>query len=118
MYNNENIFAKILRGEVSCDKIYEDQYVYCFEDINPQAPVHLLVIPKGPYTCYSDFVARASSEEILAFFRAIEKITSIAKLDQNGYRLITNNGADADQLVPHFHFHILAGKKLGPKIVE
>jgi histidine triad (HIT) family protein len=112
MYDNNNIFAKILRAEALCDKIYEDDYVFAFEDINPQAPVHILIIPKGPYKDFAHFSTQASTEELTNFFRVIPEIAAIAKINISGYRLITNNGTDAKQLVPHFHIHMLGGKKL------
>jgi diadenosine tetraphosphate (Ap4A) HIT family hydrolase len=118
MYDNNNIFAKILRNEIKCDKIYEDQYALAFADISPQAPVHILVIPKGAYICFADFSSNASEKEISGFFKAVGIVAKNAKLDESGYRLITNNGRDADQVVPHFHVHILGGKNLGPKLVK
>jgi diadenosine tetraphosphate (Ap4A) HIT family hydrolase len=118
MYDNNNIFAKILRNEIKCDKLYEDEFALAFEDINPQAPIHILVIPKGSYICFADFSGNASAQEISGFFKAVGIVAKNAKLEEPGYRLITNNGKDADQVVPHFHIHILGGKNLGPKLVK
>ncbi|MCK5519169.1 MAG: histidine triad nucleotide-binding protein [Alphaproteobacteria bacterium] len=112
-YDTNNIFAKILRGEIPCKKIYEDNHVLAFHDITPKAPVHILVIPKGAYTDLSDFTKRAKSEEITALFRAFGQIASDNGLDQKGYRMISNNGTDGGQEVPHLHLHLLGGRELG-----
>ena len=119
-YDKENIFAKILRGEIPCDKIYEDEYVLSFKDIRPQAPSHALVIPKGEYIDINDFSANASDEEIVGFNRAISNVADILGISEKsgggGYRLIANAGKDAHQEVPHLHFHLLAGRPLGPMV--
>ncbi len=112
-YDSENIFAKILRGEIPTDRIYEDEFAVAFNDISPAAPSHLLVIPKGEYISFDDFSAKANAEEIAGFFGAVRKVAHEAGLAESGYRLITNHGADADQTVPHFHVHILGGKQMG-----
>jgi histidine triad (HIT) family protein len=112
MYNNNNTFAKILRGEIPCNKIYEDECVLAFEDINPKAPVHLLIIPKNPYKDFAHFSTHAPAEELASYFKAIPEIAAIAKVHISGYRLITNNGKDARQLIPHFHLHMLGGIQL------
>ena len=115
-YDDNNIFAKILRGEIPCDKIYEDDHVLAFKDINPQAPVHVLVIPKGAYETMADFGSNASEAEIVAFYRAVSKISEDLGVAENGFRAISNVGSDGCQEVPHFHMHILAGAKIGPLV--
>ncbi|MEI8320533.1 MAG: HIT domain-containing protein [Alphaproteobacteria bacterium] len=112
-YDPENIFAKILRSEIPCKKVYEDDYALAFADIFPKAPLHILVIPKGAYTCFSDFSQRASDPEIVGFFKAVECVTQQTGAHKDGYRLISNKGANAHQEVPHFHVHVLGGKSLG-----
>ena len=111
-YDNQNIFAKILRGEIPSTSLYEDEHVLAFPDIAPQAPVHILVIPKGAYVSIDDFGAKASAEEITAFYRAVSKIAADHGLSENGYRVIANTGNHGGQEVPHFHAHILGGEKL------
>lgn len=113
-YDDNNIFAKILRGEIPNSTVYEDEHVLAFEDINPQAPVHILVIPKGRYIAIDDFGANATAEEIKAFHAAISKIVKEKALDKEGFRVISNTGLNGGQEVPHYHAHILAGKRLGP----
>jgi len=115
-YDENNIFAKILRGEIPCDKIYEDDHALAFNDINPQAPTHVLVIPKGAYVSFDDFSRDAPDEEIAGFFRAAGKIARDLGAVDPGYRILANNGPDAHQEVPHFHLHIFAGKNLGRMI--
>lgn len=112
-YDSSNIFARILRGEIPCKKVYEDDFALAFNDIAPQAPIHILVIPKGPYANFTDFTATATPEEIVGFNKAI--IQTIASVDglTGGYRLLSNTGSDAGQEVPHYHVHILAGRVLG-----
>ena len=112
-YDNTNIFAKILREEIPCVKVYEDRFCLAFNDINPQAVVHILVIPKGEYISMDDFSSKASSEEIYAFFKAVGEVARLAEVDSSGYRIISNHGPDSHQEVPHFHVHILAGEKIG-----
>lgn len=112
-YDNQNIFAKILRGEIPCDKVYEDDNVLAFNDIAPQAPVHVLVIPKGAYVSQTDFGANASEAEIAAFYQAVSHIVQEKNLTGEGFRCITNTGDHGGQEVPHFHLHILGGKPLG-----
>ncbi len=107
-YDRENIFAKILRGEIPCDKVYEDEYALSFKDINPQAPVHVLVIPKGEFVSMADFSANATPEVITGFFRAVGEVARQLGLEEGGYRLIANTGDNAHQEVPHLHFHILS----------
>lgn len=108
-YDNNNIFAKILRGEIPSKKIYEDDNVFCFEDISRAAPIHWLVIPKKGYSDFTDFTSNASSQEISNFFNSVNKIIKENNLNKNGFRLITNNGKNGGQSVFHFHVHILSG---------
>lgn len=115
-YDPENIFAKILRGEIPCDKVYEDEHALAFHDINPQAPTHVLVIPKGPYVSNDDFTAAASDAEILGFFRAVGHVARDLGVADPGYRLIANTGDEGGQEVPHFHVHICGGRTLGRMI--
>lgn len=112
-YDPENIFAKILRGEIPCGKVYEDDHVLAFNDINPQAPTHVLVIPKGAYASFDEFSAKASDAEIVAFNRAVGKIARDLNVAEDGYRLIANTRQNGRQDVPHLHVHIIAGKQLG-----
>jgi histidine triad (HIT) family protein len=116
-YDNQNIFAKILRGEIPCDKIYENDHVLAFKDINPQAKIHVLVIPKGAYVNMDDFSQNAKNDEIVALTRALGEVTKIVGLSSysegKGYRYIGNNGPDGGQEVPHLHFHIIGGEPLG-----
>lgn len=115
-YDRDNVFAKILRGEIPCNKVYEDEHVLAFHDINPQTPVHVLVVPKGAYVSLDDFSQSASAEEIAALVRAAGKIARDLGVAEPGYRILANNGPDANQEVPHLHFHIFAGKPLGRMI--
>ena len=112
-YDDDNIFAKILRGDIPCDTVYEDEHSLAFHDIQRQAPVHVLVIPKGAYVSMDDFTAKASDAELASFSRAIGQAARDLGVVENGYRIIANNGEDAHQEVPHLHMHILAGRKLG-----
>jgi diadenosine tetraphosphate (Ap4A) HIT family hydrolase len=115
-YDRNNIFARILRGEIPCKKVFEDQHTLAFNDINPQTPTHILVIPKGEYVSFDDFSAKATPEEIAAYVRAIGKIARDAGVAESGYRLLANHGKDAHQEVPHLHIHIFAGRDLGRMI--
>lgn len=115
-YDDQNIFAKILRGEIPCNKVYEDDHVLAFRDIAPQAPVHILVIPKGAYVSIDDFGAHAGADEIKAFFAAVAKIAGEQGLTDGGFRTIANTGLNGGQEVPHFHLHLLGGKKIGPMV--
>ena len=110
-YDESNIFARILRGEIPCGKVYEDEWVLAFNDIRPQAPVHVLVIPKGPYVSWDDFTAKASDAEIAGFTRAVGKVTRQLELDGPGYRLMVNMGGHGHQEVPHLHVHIFGGRQ-------
>jgi diadenosine tetraphosphate (Ap4A) HIT family hydrolase len=113
-YDDNNIFAKILRGDIPCRKIFENEHALVFHDINPAAPVHALVMPKGKYVSAADFNASASAAEITGFYRAVSHAAGLLGVAETGYRLISNAGPDSHQEVPHYHVHILGGRKLGP----
>ncbi|CAH0495816.1 histidine triad nucleotide-binding protein [Novosphingobium sp. CECT 9465] len=117
-YDDQNIFAKILRGEIPNKTIYQDDFALAFHDINPQAPTHVLVIPTGAYVSWDDFSARASDAEIAGFVRAVGKVARDMGLVAPGYRLLSNAGTDSHQEVPHLHVHLFAGKPLGPMLVR
>jgi histidine triad (HIT) family protein len=117
-YDDSNIFARILRGELPANKVYEDEHVLAFHDINPLAPAHILVIPKGAYVSWDDFSAKASDAEIAAFVRASGRIAREAGLVQRGYRVLANTGPNSGQEVPHLHLHIFAGRPLGPMLAR
>ena len=117
-YDDQNIFARILRGEIPNRTVYEDQWALAFDDINPQAPVHVLVIPKGAYVSWDDFSANAPEEEIAGFIRAVGHVAREAGLTQPGYRLLANTGLNAHQEVPHLHVHLFAGRPLGPMLAR
>ncbi len=112
-YDSMNVFARILRGEIPCEKLYEDEFALAFPDIRPAAPCHVLVIPKAAYISIADFGAKASPEEITGFFCAVSLVAKRLGVEEAGYRVISNAGPDSHQEVPHFHVHILAGRKLG-----
>lgn len=112
-YDDSNIFAKILRNEIPCTKVYEDAWALAFRDINPQAPTHVLVLPKGKYCSFADFSATASVEEIAGFIRAVGKVAKDLGLEAPGYRLLFNMGEDSGQEVPHLHVHLFGGRPLG-----
>jgi len=116
-YDDQNIFAKILRNEIPCQKVFEDDYAIAFHDINPQGPIHVLVIPKAPYVSYADFAATAPAELIAGFSRAVAATAKQLGLEETGYRLIANMGPDSHQMVPHYHVHIIGGRPLGHMIV-
>jgi len=115
-YDNDNIFAKILRGEIPCDKVFEDEHALAFRDINPQAPVHVLVIPKGAYVNMDDFSSTASDAEIVGYIRAVGQVARDLGVVDAGFRTLANNGVDAHQEVPHLHIHVFAGCNLGRMI--
>src|SRR5438067_3930372 len=115
-YYRTNVFARILRGELPCNKVYEDEHVLAFRDINPQAPVHIVLMPKGEYTSVDDFSEKASEAEQAAFARAIGRIAHAEGVAETGYRILANHGAAAHQDVPHFHLHLFAGRDLGPML--
>jgi diadenosine tetraphosphate (Ap4A) HIT family hydrolase len=117
-YDENNIFARILRGEIPCTKVYEDEHALAFLDINPQAPVHILVIPRGQYVSWDDFSERGSAEEIAGFVRACGTVARKKGLVAPGYRLLANVGRNGGQEVPHLHVHLLGGGPLGPMIVR
>jgi diadenosine tetraphosphate (Ap4A) HIT family hydrolase len=117
-YDDSNIFARILRGELPCNKVHEDDFSLAFHDINPQAPTHILVIPKGPYVSWDDFSARGSEAEIAGFVRAVGQVARDLGLVAPGYRLLANVGFDSHQEVPHLHVHLFAGQKLGPMLAR
>jgi histidine triad (HIT) family protein len=115
-YDPDNIFARILRGDIPANRVYEDDHALAFHDINPQAPTHILVIPRGAYVSWDDFSARASDAEIAGFVRAVGHVAREAGHVEPGYRLLANIGRDAHQEVPHLHVHIFAGRPLGPML--
>jgi histidine triad (HIT) family protein len=117
-YDPNNIFAKILRGEIPSNKVYEDEHALAFHDINPQAPHHILVIPKGAYVSWDDFAAKGSDAEIAGFVRAVGQVAREAGMVAPGYRLLANIGQDAHQEVPHLHVHVFAGRPLGPMLAR
>jgi len=116
-YDTNNIFAKILRGEIPCDKVFENDHALAFNDISPQAKVHVLVIPKGAYTDVDDFSKNASKDEIASLMQAVAEVCKIKKVSLteggNGFRLIANTGPDGSQEVPHFHYHVMGGEPMG-----
>ena len=117
-YDENNIFARILRGEIPSRKVYEDFFALAFHDIGPQAPVHILVIPKGPYVSWDDFAERGSADEIAGFVRAVGKVARDQGLVAPGYRLLANVGAHGGQEVPHLHVHIFGGRSMGPMLAR
>jgi histidine triad (HIT) family protein len=117
-YDNNNIFARILRGELPSSQVYEDDQVLAFNDIHPLAPTHILVIPKGSYVSWDDFSEKASDEEIAGFVRAVGKIARDAGLVEQGYRVLANVGPNSNQEVPHLHLHIFGGRPLGPMLAR
>lgn len=117
-YDDANIFARILRGEIPCREVYRDEHALAFHDINPQAPHHILVIPTGAYVSWDDFSARASEGEIAGFIRAVGHVARAAGFVEPGYRLLANIGKHGHQEVPHLHVHIFAGQPLGPMLAR
>jgi diadenosine tetraphosphate (Ap4A) HIT family hydrolase len=117
-YDDSNIFARILRSELPCKKVYEDEHALAFHDINPQAPIHILVIPKGPYVSWDDFSARAPDGEIAGFIRAVGHVARTQGLVAPGYRLLANTGPNSHQEVPHLHVHIFGGRPLGAMLAR
>ena len=114
MYDDNNIFAKILKKEIPCNKVYEDEYSLFFHDINPQAKIHVLGIPKKRCVDFYDFIEKADSEYISSFFASIKLVIKTLGIKESGFRIVSNSGSDGGQEVPHFHIHILAGEKIGP----
>lgn len=117
-YDDANIFARILRGELPCSKVYEDEFALAFHDIRPQAPVHVLVIPKGQWVSWDDFTARADDGEIAGFMRSVGAVTRLLELDKPGYRLLVNMGGHGHQEVPHLHVHIFGGRQFFKMIAD
>jgi diadenosine tetraphosphate (Ap4A) HIT family hydrolase len=112
-YDDQNVFARILRGEIPCKRVDENEHALAFHDINPQAPVHVLVIPKGRYVSIADFSASAREAEVAGFWRLVGAVAKAQGLEAGGYRVLTNMGADGGQEVPHFHVHIFGGRRIG-----
>jgi diadenosine tetraphosphate (Ap4A) HIT family hydrolase len=117
-YDPNNVFARILRGEIPCTKVHETEHALAFHDIHPQAPVHVLVVPKGAYVSWADFARDASPEEIVGFVRAVGETARLLGLEADGYRLLANVGRVAGQEVPHLHVHLFAGRPLGPMLAK
>jgi len=117
-YDDDNIFARILRGEIPSKTVYEDEHVLAFHDINPLSPTHILVIPKGPYVSWDDCSERASDGEIAGFVRAVGRIARDEGLVAQGYRVLANVGLNSGQEVPHLHAHIFGGRPLGPMLAR
>ncbi len=117
-YDDQNVFARILRGEIPSRRVYEDEWAVAFHDIAPQAPVHVLVIPRGRYVALADFVANADDAEIAGFFRAVGSVARELELEQPGYRVLSNMGVHSGQEVPHLHVHLFGGGPLGPMLVK
>ena len=117
-YDDSNIFARLLRGELPASKVYEDEQVLAFNDIHPLAPTHILVIPKGPYVSWNDFSEKASDQEIAGLVRAVGEIARDAGLVEQGYRVLANVGLHSGQEVPHLHLHIFGGRPLGPMLAR
>jgi diadenosine tetraphosphate (Ap4A) HIT family hydrolase len=117
-YDETNIFARILRGEIPCSRVYEDDYAFAFNDIAPQAPTHVLVIPKGAYVSWDDFSERAPADEIAGFVRAVGHVARELGLVAPGYRLLANAGLNSGQEVPHLHIHLFGGRPLGPMLAR
>jgi histidine triad (HIT) family protein len=116
-YDTNNIFARILRGEIPSRRVFENAFAVAFHDIAPQAPIHVLVIPRGPYISLADFTAKASDADIAGFFRAVAEVARQLDLEAPGYRVLANMGEDSGQEVPHFHVHLFGGKRLGAMLI-
>ena len=115
-YDRDNIFARILRSEIPCDKLLENDHALAFTDINPQSPIHILIIPKKAYINFYDFTKNASAEEVNFFWKLVSDLIKLKKISNKGFRIISNSGDDGNQDVPHFHVHLLGGKNLGRMI--
>ena len=115
-YDTNNIFARILRGEIPSKRLFENDFAIAFHDIAPQAPIHVLVIPRGPYISLADFTAKATDAEIAGFFRAVAEVARQLELESPGYRILSNMGEHSGQEVPHLHVHLFGGKPLGPML--
>jgi histidine triad (HIT) family protein len=116
-YDKNNIFAIILRGEIPCKKVYENEHVLAFHDVNPQKKIHVIVIPKGAYIDLDDFNNKATDKEIVELSKTITHVSNLLEAKEKGYRTLTNIGSDGGQEVPHLHFHIFAGEKIGKMVV-
>ena len=116
MYNDNNIFAKIIKGDIPCEKIYEDETCLFFNDINPKAKIHVLAIPKTPNVDFADFVSKNDQDTVSGFFKKIDHVIEKLGVKNDGYRLVSNSGINGCQKVPHFHIHILGGEKLNSKL--
>ena len=117
-YDDQNVFARILRGELPCNKVLETEHSLALHDISPLAPIHVLVIPKGAYVSWDDFSAKASDAEIADFARAVGEVARLTGADSQGYRLLANTGKRSGQEVPHLHVHVFGGKPLGPMLAR
>ena len=115
-YDKNNIFSKILRSEIDCHKVLENEYALAFLDINPQAPIHILIIPKNEYINFHDFTQNGSKQEIIYFWELVNDVINNKSISDSGFRIITNSGRNGNQDVPHFHVHLLGGKNLGRMI--
>jgi len=115
-YDPDNVFARIIRGELPCDKVYEDEHALAFNDIHPQRPVHVLVIPKGPYRDMDDFTANASADELAGLLKALGEVARLTGVAESGYRVLANTGAHGHQEVEHLHFHLFGGAPAGPMV--
>lgn len=115
-YDTNNIFARILSGEIPSKRLFENEFAIAFHDIAPQAPIHVLVIPRGPYISLADFTAKATDAEIAGFFRAVAEVARQLELEAPGYRILSNMGEHSGQEVPHLHVHLFGGKPLGPML--
>ncbi len=115
-YDDSNVFARILRGEIPSRRIYEDEWAVAFHDIAPQAPVHVLVVPRGRYVSFADFSAHATEAEIVGFVRAVGRVAQQLGLEAPGYRILSNMGEHSGQEVPHLHVHLFGGQPLGPML--
>ncbi|ARU16335.1 histidine triad nucleotide-binding protein [Croceicoccus marinus] len=115
-YDSDNIFAKILRGEIPSTRVYEDEWAVAFEDIAPVAPIHVLVVPRGAYVSWDDFSQNAPAQEVAGYVKAIGNVARQLGLVEDGYRLINNIGPDGGQIVPHLHVHLLGGRTMGPML--
>ncbi|OFX07815.1 MAG: histidine triad nucleotide-binding protein [Alphaproteobacteria bacterium RIFOXYD12_FULL_60_8] len=117
-YDHNNIFAKILRGEIPCKKVYEDEFALAFHDIHPQRKIHVLVIPKSEYATFTEFAAQANEAQISGYIRAIKKVADTLGVTEDGYRILSNVGGHGGQEVPHLHVHLFAGENVGPMVVR
>ena len=117
-YDESNVFQRILKGELPCEKVFENEHALAFHDINPLMPVHVLVIPKGRYVSLDDFSAQASAEELAGFMRAVGETARIMGVAESGYRIVANTGVHANQEVPHFHVHIFGGRQIRGRMVR